>query len=95
VTSNCPDRSQQFVSGETASFNIYICGQNRPTQYVGVAKNNGSSIRLNLSSSSRGKYVARNGTTAYTVTRKSLTITQNGRVLQTQPLQVSQWRDPR
>jgi hypothetical protein len=95
VASHCPNRSQQFVAGETDSFNIYICGQNRPTQYVGVAKNNGSSIRLNLSSFSRGKYVAKNGITSYTVTRKSLTITQNGRVLQTQPLQVSQWRDPK
>jgi hypothetical protein len=95
VTSNCPDRSKQFVAGETDSFNIYICGQNRPTQYVGIAKDNGSSIRSNLGSYSRGKYVAKNGTTAYTVTRKSLIITQNGRVLQTQPLQVSQWRDPK
>lgn len=25
VASNCPDRSQQFVAGETDSFNIYIC----------------------------------------------------------------------
>ncbi len=93
VANNCPDRSQQFVAGETDSFNIYICGQNRPTQYVGVAKDTGSSIRLNLASSSKGKYVAKNGTTAYTVTRNSLKITQNGRVLQTQPLRVSQWRD--
>lgn len=93
VASNCPDRSQQFVAGETDSFNIYICGQNRPTQYVGVAKDNGASIRLNLASASKGKYVAKNGTTAYTVTRNSLKITQNGRVLQTQPLRVSQWRD--
>jgi hypothetical protein len=93
VASNCPDRSQQFVAGETDSFNIYICGQNRPTQYVGVAKDNGASIRLNLASASKGKYVAKNGATAYTVTRNSLKITQNGRVLQTQPLRVSQWRD--
>jgi hypothetical protein len=93
VASNCPDRSQQFVAGETDSFNIYICGKNRPTQYVGVAKDNGSSIRLNLASVSKGKYVARNGSTAYTVTRNSLRITQNGRVLQTQRLRVSQWRD--
>jgi hypothetical protein len=93
VASNCPDRSQQFVAGETDSFNIYICGQNRPTQYVGVAKDNGAAIRLNLASASKGKYVAKNGTTAYTVTRNSLKITQNGRVLQTQPLRVSQWRD--
>jgi hypothetical protein len=93
VASNCPDRSQQFVAGETDSFNIYICGQNRPTQYVGVAKDNGASIRLNLASASKDKYVAKNGVTAYTVTRNSLKITQNGRVLQTQPLRVSQWRD--
>jgi hypothetical protein len=93
LASNCPDRSQQFVAGETDSFNIYICGQNRPTQYVGVAKDNGASIRLNLASASKGKYVAKNGTTAYTVTRNSLKITQNGRVLQTQPLRVSQWSD--
>jgi hypothetical protein len=93
VVSNCPDRSQQFVAGETDSFNIYICGQNRPTQYIGIAKDNGASIRLNLASASKGKYVAKNGTTAYTVTRNSLKITQNGRVLQTQPLRVSQWSD--
>jgi hypothetical protein len=93
VASNCPDRSQQFVAGETDSFNIYICGQNRPTQYIGVAKDTGASIRLNLTSSSRGRYVARNGSTAYTITRNSLKITQNGRVLQTQPLRVSQWRN--
>jgi hypothetical protein len=93
VASNCPDRSQQFVAGETDSFNIYICGQNQPTQYVGIAKDNGAAIRLNLALASKGKYTARNGSTAYTVTRNSLTITQNGRVLQTQPLRVSQWRD--
>jgi hypothetical protein len=91
VASNCPDQSQQFVAGETDSFNIYICGQNRPTQYIGIAKDNGASISLNLASASNGKYVARNGATAYTVTRNSLKITQNGRVLQTQPLRVSQW----
>jgi hypothetical protein len=93
VASNCPDRSQEFVAGETDSFNIYICGQNRPTQYVGIAKDNGAAIRLNLALASKGKYTARNGSTAYTVTRNSLTITQNGRILQTQPLRVSQWRD--
>jgi hypothetical protein len=93
VASNCPDRSKQFVAGETDSFNIYICGKNRPTQYIGVAKDNGSSIRLNLASASKGKYVAKNGTTAYTMTRNNLKITQNGRVLQTQPLRVSQWSD--
>jgi hypothetical protein len=95
VASNCPDRSQQFVAGETDSFNIYICGQNRPTQYVGIAKDTGSSISLNLASSSNGKYVARNGSTFYTVTRNSLKITQNGRLLQTQPFRASQWPDGR
>jgi hypothetical protein len=90
---SCPDRSEQFVAGETDSFNIYICGQNRPTQYIGIAKGTGSSIRLNLASSSKGKYIAKNGSTTYTVTRNSLKITRNGRVLQTQPLRVSQWRN--
>jgi hypothetical protein len=95
VASNCPDRTQQFVAGETDSFNIYICGQNRPTQYVGIAKDTGSSIRLNLASSSNGKYVARNGITAYTVTRNNLKITQNGRLLQNQSFRASQWLNGR
>jgi hypothetical protein len=95
VASSCPDQTQQFVAGETDSFNIYICGQNRPTQYIGVAKDTGSSIRLNLTSSNNGKYVARNGSTFYTVTRNSLKITQNGRLLQTQPFRASQWPDGR
>jgi hypothetical protein len=93
VNNPCPDQLQPFVIAETNSFNIYICGQSQATQYIGTAKDSGSSIRLNLASASRDAYVAKNGITAYTITRNSLEITQNGRILQTQSLRVSQWRN--
>jgi uncharacterized membrane protein YsdA (DUF1294 family) len=93
ATTKCSDKSQEFVVGETDTFNIYICGLNRPFQYIGVDKNTKSSIYLNLTKSSNVQYVAKNGTFSYTVTRNNLKISQNGRIVQTQILRVSKWRD--
>jgi uncharacterized membrane protein YsdA (DUF1294 family) len=92
TNTSCPTELREFVAGESNNFNIYICGKNVPSKYVGVDKGSGKSIELSLSNFTDNKYVAQNGDITYVVTRNSLTITQKGKVLQTESLRVSQWR---
>lgn len=79
----CPENSggSQFVSAETKSFLVYICGGDEPNTYVGIAKNGSGSIALPLNSYTRVRFVAVNANTRYTLTRTELTVIQNGRVI--------------
>jgi hypothetical protein len=80
----CPPNSggSQFVTAETRSFYIYICGGDLPNTYVGVAKNRRTGgIILPLQSSSNDRFVAVNRNVRYTLTRSELIVTQNGRVI--------------
>ncbi|NJR32367.1 MAG: hypothetical protein HC778_05435 [Chamaesiphon sp. CSU_1_12] len=38
TNSNCPSGKKTFVTAETKNFLIYICGDDRPTEYIGMAK---------------------------------------------------------
>lgn len=82
-TSVCPTNSggSLFVSAETASFLLYICGGDNPNTYVGIAKKDGAGITLPLRSYTRNQFVAVNGDTTYTLTRTELIVTQRGRVI--------------
>ncbi|MFB2833703.1 hypothetical protein [Floridanema evergladense] len=71
----------QFVSAETKSYLVYICGGDNPNTYVGMAKNGGNSISLPLQTYTRDRFVAVNGDTRYTLTRTELIVTQKGRVI--------------
>lgn len=71
----------QFVSAETKSYLVYICGGDNPNTYVGMAKNGGNSISLPLQTYTRNRFVAVNGDTRYTLTRTELIVTKNGRVI--------------
>jgi hypothetical protein len=64
----------------TQNFYVNICGNARPTQYVGTSKG-GQAIVLPLSSSARGKFVAVNGNVRYTLTPSFLTVTQGGKTI--------------
>jgi hypothetical protein len=82
--SDCPPNSggSQFVTAETRSFYIYICGGDLPNTYVGVAKNRRTGgIILPLQSSNNDRFVAVNRNVRYTLTRNELIVTQNGRVI--------------
>jgi uncharacterized membrane protein YsdA (DUF1294 family) len=92
TNTRCPKEFREFVAGESDNFSIHICGKNSPSQYIGVDKVNGKSIQLSLNNFTDSKYIAKNGDITYVVTRNSLTITQKGTVLQTEPLRVSLWR---
>lgn len=92
TSSNCQEADRTFVTAETNNFFLFICGKNKPTYYIGTAKNNSGSIRLPISSASTKKYTIKNGTAAYTLTPQNLTITQNGRIIQTDPILSSQWQ---
>lgn len=72
-----------FVSAETKSFFIYICGGDNPHDYVGIAKNGGNAITLPLKSISKDgrTFVAVNGNTSYTLTKNQLIVKQNERVI--------------
>jgi LCCL domain len=92
TSSNCQEADQTFVTAETNNFFLFICGKNKPTYYIGTAKNNSGSIRLPISSTGTKKYTIKNGKASYTLTPQNLTITQNGRVIQKDPILSSQWQ---
>jgi hypothetical protein len=88
----CQDDERAFVTAETKNFFVYICGKNKPTYYIGIAKDNSGTIRLSVSSASTKKYIIKNRGVAYILTPQVLTITQNGKVLQQDPIISSQWQ---
>jgi LCCL domain len=92
TSSNCQEADRTFVTAETNNFFLFICGKNKPTYYIGTAKNNSGSIRLPISSTGTKKYTIKNGNASYTLTPQNLTITQNGRVIQKDPILSSQWQ---
>jgi LCCL domain len=92
TSSNCQEADRTFVAAETNNFFLFICGKNKPTYYIGTAKNNSGSIRLPISSTGTKKYTVKNGNASYTLTPQNLTITQNGRVIQKDPILSSQWQ---
>jgi hypothetical protein len=84
-SSVCPPNSggSQFVTAETRSFYVYICGGDNPNTYVGVAKNaNTGGIILPLRSYTNDRFVAVNRNVTYTLTRNELIVSRNGRVIQ-------------
>lgn len=89
ATGGCAAGESWFVEAETANFRIYICGGDLPQTYVGVAKQNGSSIELPLESySSQGdEFVAVNGDVRYLLTPNRLLVTQGSTVLVDEPIQ--------
>jgi hypothetical protein len=84
TTSSCHSGKKTFVTAETENFNIYICGDNSPTDYVGVSKKTKESILLPLKSSSQ--FIAKNGKYTYAVTRQFLTVAENGKIIKKEPI---------
>jgi hypothetical protein len=86
TTSGCLGSDRVFVRAETNNFLIYICGNDRPTNYVGIAKNGGGNISLPISQFQDDRFIVTNNNVSYIVTPQYLTITQNGRTIQTDPI---------
>jgi hypothetical protein len=82
TNSNCPSGKKTFVTAETKNFLIYICGDDRPTEYIGMAKNGGSSISLPISAAAPDRFIIKNSNVTYILTPQFLTITENGKTLQ-------------
>jgi hypothetical protein len=73
-----------YLSVETKGYMINICGNStRPTHYISYdykrTKKPGKSLILPLTSYSKNNYTAASGPIRYTVNRKYLTVTRNGR----------------
>ncbi|MFB2833706.1 hypothetical protein [Floridanema evergladense] len=81
VTRGCRNRESTFVTAETASYVISICGGNFPGTYIGESKNGSGRIRLPLQRYERDRYVAVNGNTRYILTPNELRVTQNGQTI--------------
>ena len=77
----CRNRESTFVTAETASYVISICGGDLPGSYVGESKTGSGRIRLPLQRYGRDRYVAVNGNTRYVLTRNELRVTQNGETI--------------
>jgi hypothetical protein len=84
----CAADESQFIDAETQHFQVYICGGDLPHTYVGIVKQNGSSIRLHLQSyQAQGEqFVAVNGTTRYILTPQHLKVTEGFKVLVDEPI---------
>lgn len=77
----CRNRESTFVTAETASYLISICGGDFPGSYVGESKNGDGRIRLALQRYEGDRYIAVNGNTRYVLTRNELRVTQNGQTI--------------
>lgn len=77
----CRNRESTFVTAETASYVISICGGDLPGTYIGESKNGSGRIRLPLQRYERDRFVAVNGDTRYILTRNELRVTQNGQTI--------------
>jgi hypothetical protein len=57
-----------FVTEETPNYRVYICAtQSGVTNYVGVSKKDGKTIKLPVKVDKDGNFVAKNGNTTYTL----------------------------
>lgn len=81
--SGCEPSESMFVEAETDQFKLYICGGDLPHSYVGIAKSNGSQIRLPLTNfDPQGtEFIAYNGDVLYTLTPTNLKVTQGSKIL--------------
>ncbi len=82
----CLGGDRAFVTAETNNFLIYICGNDRPTNYVGIAKNGGGNILLPVSYSQDNRFTITNKNVTYILTSQDLTISQNGKTIQIDPI---------
>jgi hypothetical protein len=86
ASENCPEGDRSFVTAETNNFLIYICGNNQPTNYLGIAKNGSGNISLPLSGFQSDRFTVKNNNITYILTPQYLTITQNGKTIQRDPI---------
>jgi hypothetical protein len=86
ASENCPEGDRSFVTAETKNFLIYICGNNQLTNYLGIAKNGNGNISLPLSGSQRDRFTVKNNNITYILTLQYLTITENGKTIQRDPI---------
>jgi hypothetical protein len=88
----CQKQESMFLSVETKSFWVNICGGDLPNTYVGVSKKNGKSIRLPLKDfDQQGRYFeAVNGAHTYILAEstkgKNLTVAKGDREILREPV---------
>jgi hypothetical protein len=88
AAAGCQPEESLFVEAETVSFNLFICGGDLPNTYVGINKNDGSSIRLPLQSyePTGERFEAVNGDVRYLLTPQRLTVMQSTSTLVDEPI---------
>jgi hypothetical protein len=69
---SCPEGDRSFVTAETKNFLIYICGNNQPTNYLGIAKNGSGNISLPLSRFQSDRFTVKHQNITYILTPQYL-----------------------
>lgn len=87
LVSACPQGENVLIEAVTKSFIVYICGNDKPGSYVGVARMGNEKVTLPLQNlkpdgaTQKQNYVAVNGDTRFLLTRESLEIVVGDKIV--------------
>jgi hypothetical protein len=87
LTSACPQGQNILQEAVTKSFIIYICGNDKPGSYVGIARIGNEKVTLPLSNyqenniSKNKQYIAIEGNTRYSLNRDILKVVQKNQIV--------------
>ncbi len=86
-TARCSSPETTVVFGSTDTSRIAICKtSNDGYEYRGVRVQNGAKLIVSAKASGDGTYVAVNGIISYTVTAKSLVVSEGNKVIREEPM---------
>jgi hypothetical protein len=86
----CPDRTKILYRAISKHYQMYICGNQNPTHYVGHSKDGSEGITLRLRYYDRSRFSADNGDTNYTIAANKLIISKDSKVIYQEKIEVTQ-----
>jgi hypothetical protein len=86
----CPDNTKILYRATSKHYQMYICGNQNPTHYVGHSKDGSEGITLRLRYYDRSRFSADNGDTNYTIAANKLIISKDSKVIYQERIEVTQ-----
>jgi hypothetical protein len=86
----CPDNTKILYRATSKHYQMYICGNQNPTHYVGHSKDGSEGITLRLRYYDRSRFSADNGDTNYTIAANKLIISKDSKVIYQEKIEVTQ-----
>jgi hypothetical protein len=86
----CPENTKVMYRAATNTRSLHICGNKKPTHYVGTLKENGESTTIELLSYTKNAFIAETGPTRYTIYNNRFAISKSERVILQEKLEVLQ-----